>query len=128
MQGHERDLLSGFVLVGIADKGGVVEKLIQSFPPVTRIHGRIYQFANVLNAGESFGRFLFFQLANVTCAVNQELQDFRGAGRAAGGAESIVRRGFLLVSRALYGRRLTVDGKFTRSAGILPAVLGASRP
>ena len=84
MQGHERDLCPGHVLIGVADQGGVVEELVQGLATIARIHGRIHQFADVLNPGKRFGRVLFFELANVTSAVNQEFQDFSGAGWPAG--------------------------------------------
>ncbi len=39
---HQRDLRAFFVGIGVADQGGVVEELIESFATVFGIHGGVY--------------------------------------------------------------------------------------
>ncbi len=74
MEAHERDLGALVVVVGVADEGGVVEELVESFAAVARVHGRINQFAQVFDAGEGFGRVFFFEELDVAGAVDQEFQ------------------------------------------------------
>ena len=50
MQRHQRDLGALVVGVGVAYQGGMVEKLVEGLSAVTRIHGRVHQFAQVFDA------------------------------------------------------------------------------
>ena len=62
------------VIVGIADQRGVVEKLAERLAAIARIHGRVHQLAQVLDAGQRLGRVLLLQQLDVAGAVEQELQ------------------------------------------------------
>ncbi len=80
VQGHERDLGALVVGVGVADQGGVVEKLIESFAAVARIHGGVHQFAQIFNAGIGFRRVFFLQQLDVAGAVDEKFQNVGGTG------------------------------------------------
>ncbi len=67
------------VVVGVGDEGGVVEKLVERFGAVAGIHGGVDQFAQVLDAGESFGRVFCFEQLDVAGAVDEEFQEVGGA-------------------------------------------------
>jgi len=56
----------------------MIEELIKRLPTIARVHGRVHQFAQVLDARVGFRRVFLFQLLNVSSAVNQELQESRG--------------------------------------------------
>ena len=47
-----------------------------------RVHGRIHQFAQVLNAREGVRRGFFFQLLDIAGAINEELQNLWNGGCA----------------------------------------------
>src|SRR6266851_4573717 len=78
VQTHERDLRTRVVIVGVADQGGMVEELVESFGAVAGIHGGVDQLTQVLDAGVGFGRVLFFELLDIAGAVDQEFQDVGG--------------------------------------------------
>ncbi len=91
MQGHQGDARVLVVIVGIADQGGMVEKLVQRLAAIARVHGRIHQFVQVLDAGQRLGRVFLLKLLDVARAVNQELQQFGGRCRIAGRAKAFDR-------------------------------------
>ena len=66
VQRHQRDLRVLVVLVGVANQRRMIEKLVERLPTIARIHGRVHQFAQVLNARESFRRVFLFQLLDVS--------------------------------------------------------------
>ena len=80
VQGHERDLGALVISISIADQGGVVEKLVESFPAVARIHRGIHQFAQIFNAGVGFWCVFFLQQLDVTGAVYKKFQNVSRAG------------------------------------------------
>ena len=84
VQRHQRDLGAFVIGIGIAHQRRVIEKLVQSFAAVTRIHGGIHQFAQVLDPRESLGRVFFFELLDVASAVDKEFQKLGGIGAAPG--------------------------------------------
>ena len=73
MKRHQRDLGASVVVVRVADQCGMVEKLVEGFAAVARIHGGVHQFAKVFDAGESLRRVFFFQQLDVARAVDKEL-------------------------------------------------------
>ena len=78
VQAHQRNLGAGVVVVGVCNERGVVQELVQSLGAVARVHGGVDQFAQVLDAGESFRRVLVFEQLDVAGAVDQEFQDVGG--------------------------------------------------
>ena len=74
MQGHQCDARALVVIVGFADQRRVIEELIKRLTTVTRVHGRVHQFAQVLDAGQRLGRVFLLELLDVAGAVEQELQ------------------------------------------------------
>ena len=89
VQRHQGDLRVLVVLVGIADQRGVIEELIERLAAVARVHGGVYQFAQVLDAREGFRRVFFFELLDVSGAINQKLEKLSGIRRSAGSAEAL---------------------------------------
>ena len=59
----------------------MIEELIEGLAAILRIHGCVYQLAQVFNARVSFGGVLFLQLLNVTGAINQKLKKFGSVDR-----------------------------------------------
>jgi len=76
------------VSVGVAYQGGVIEKLIQSFAAVARIHGGVYEFAQVLDSRIRFRRVFLFELLDVARAIDEELEDFGGVGWCGAGTRA----------------------------------------
>ena len=93
MQRHQRDLRPLIVRVGIADQRRMIEKLVQRLAAVLRIHRRIDQFAQVLNARIRLRRVFLLKLLDVARAVNQEFQNLRRIGRRARSAKAFDGRG-----------------------------------
>src|SRR6266481_2287154 len=61
----------------------MIEELIERLPTVARVHGRIHQLAQVLDARVGFRRVFLFQWLNVSGAVDQKFEDLgRIRGRA----------------------------------------------
>ena len=118
VQSHESDLGAFVVSVGVADQGSVIEKLVQSLAAVAGIHGGIHQFAQVLDSRVGLGRVFLLEQLDVTSPVNQKFQDVSSAG--SGRAERAASTGVDI--RSIGSRRIGI-----RSAGILPAVVEASR-
>ena len=108
----------------------MIQKLIQSLTTVPRIHCSIDQFAQVLAARVSLGCVFLLKLLDVAGAINQELQNLRRVGDS---STRILRGVWRGSSRPLSGRRdagatqLVIDSADNRSAGILPAIVEASR-
>src|ERR1043166_9526462 len=50
MQAHQRDLGPRVIVVRIGNQGRMIEKLVQRFGTVARIHGGIDKFAQILDA------------------------------------------------------------------------------
>ncbi len=86
VQAHERNLRALVVVVGIADKSGVVEKLVKRFSAVARVHRGIHQLTQVFDAGERFRRVLLFEQLDVAGAVDQKLEQVGGGGKDGGPA------------------------------------------
>src|SRR5208283_4729518 len=91
VQGHERDLSMLIVLVGIADECGMIKKLIERLAAITRIHGGVYEFAQVLDTRIGFGRVFVLKLLDVAGAVDQEFKDLGGVGGRTGSTETFDR-------------------------------------
>ncbi len=89
VQRHQRDARALVVLIGVADQRGVVEKFRQRLAAVARIHGRIHQFAQVLDARQRLRRVFPFQQLDVAGAIDQELQQLSGRRRIAGRAKAL---------------------------------------
>ncbi len=89
VQRHQRDLRVLVVLVGIADQRGVIEKSIERLAAIARVHGRVYQFAQILNARVGLRRVFLFQLLDVSRAVDQELEELGSTRRRGGSAEPL---------------------------------------
>ena len=95
VQRHQRDLRALVVLIGVADQCSVIEKLIERLAAIARVHGRIHQFAQVLDARESFRRVFFFELLDVSRAVDQEfkkLSRIRGRARSTKALDGFIGR------------------------------------
>src|SRR5436190_23452190 len=80
MQGHERDLRSLIVLVGIAYERGMVEELVEGLPAVAGVHGSIHEFAEIFYARVGFGSVFRLELFDVAGAIDEELEQL-GSGR-----------------------------------------------
>src|SRR5258708_7568457 len=89
MQGHERNLSAFVVLVGVADERGMVQKLVEHLSAIAGVHGSIYQFAQILDAGVGLGRVFVLELLDVAGAVDQEFEEFRGGCGLARSAETL---------------------------------------
>ncbi len=116
VQRHQRDLRMLVVLVGIADQSGVVEKLIECLPAVARVHGRIHQFAQVLNARVGLGRVFLFELFDVSRAVNQEFENLGRVRRCSWSAEPVnrliarlIRRWTVVLVRSIAGSKVKTE-------------------
>ena len=44
VQRHQRDLRTPIVCIGIAHQRCMIQELVESFAPITRVHGGIHQF------------------------------------------------------------------------------------
>ncbi len=80
VQRHQGNLGSLVVSVGVADQRGMVEKLVQSFTTIAGIHGRVDQFAQVLDARVSLGRVFLLEQFDVAGAVDEKFQNIGRAG------------------------------------------------
>ena len=105
VQGHQRDLGALVVSIGIADQRGVVEKLIESFAAVARIHGGVHQFAQILHAGVGLRRVFLLEQLDVTGAVDEKFQNLGGTGS---------RRERGILPAVVEASRLHVFGEATR--------------
>src|SRR5260370_36940366 len=85
MQSHQRNLRPLIVGVGVTHQRSVVQKLVESFAAIFRIHRRVDQFVQILNPRISLRSVLGFELLNITRAVNQEFQKL---SRVRGGSRS----------------------------------------
>ena len=106
MQGHQGDARFGGVGVGVGDEGGVVEKLGQGLAAFLRVLRGVGEFLQVLDAGEGFGRGLFFERADVAAAIVEELDQLGQRGGFAGLAEAFdagVRLARIRISRRAPG-------------------------
>ncbi len=74
----------------------MIEKLVQCLAAVFGVHGRVDEFAQVLNAGIGFGCIFRFEDFDVASAVNQEFEDLSCVGRTAGRAEAFDGFGWIL--------------------------------
>ena len=122
MQSHQRDLSPLLVSIGIADQSSVIQKLIEGFAAVFRIHRGVDQFVNVLNPRKSFRRIFFFKKPDVSSAVDQEFQNLGNVGGTAWSAKAfdgLVRQLFVLgwVSRPV---RSGVEGPVRRASASRP--------
>ena len=75
------------VSVRVAHQRRMIEKLVKCLAPVARIHGRIHQFAQVLDPRISLGCVFLFKLLDVARAIDEEFQNLGGVSGAAGSAE-----------------------------------------
>src|SRR6266852_2988699 len=91
MQSHQRDLRPFIVGISIAYQRGMIEKLIEGFTAIFRIHGRVDQFVQVLNPRVSLGSVLCFELLDISSAINQKFQKLRGVRGCARGAKAFDR-------------------------------------
>jgi hypothetical protein len=91
VESHQGDLRSLIVGIRIAYQSRMIEKLIQSFAPVARIHRRIHQFAQVFNPRIGLGSVFLLKLLDVTRAVDQEFQNFGSVRRLARSAKARLR-------------------------------------
>src|SRR2546426_3077583 len=101
MQRHEGDLRSFVISVGIAYQRGVIQELVKGLSPITRIHGRVDQFAQIFYSRVGLGSVFLLEQLDVAGTVNERFQNV-GSARNGGSVASC-------------------------SAGILPAVVEASR-
>src|SRR5437763_3503221 len=79
----------------------MIEKLIESFAAIFRIHGGVDQFANVFNSRVSFRRVLGFQDFYISGAVDQKFKEFGNVGRLSGSAKTFDRGGIVTVLRRI---------------------------
>ena len=56
----------------------MIEKLIESLATITRIHGGVHEFAQVLDSRVGFRRVLFFEKFDVAGSVDKKFQDVGG--------------------------------------------------
>ena len=87
VQGHQGDAGFGGVGVGVGDERGVVEEFGEGLAAFLRVLRGVGEFLQILDAGESFGRGLFFERADVAAAIVEELDELGECGGAAGLAE-----------------------------------------
>src|ERR1700677_2304696 len=92
VESHQSNPRAFVICVGIADQRRMIEKLIQSLAPVARIHGRVHEFAQVLNPRISLGCIFLFKLLDVTGAIDKELEDLGCVRRLARSAKAWLSR------------------------------------
>src|SRR5580692_1990092 len=91
MERHQRDLGMLVVLVRITYQRGMIEKLVERFATVARVHGSVAQFAQVLDAREGFGSIFLFELFDVSGAIDQELEKLGSVCSRSRGAKALLR-------------------------------------
>ena len=111
VQRHQCDLRVLVVLIGIANQRSVIEELLERLPAIARVHGRVHQFAQVLDPRVSLRRVFFFQLLDVSRAVDQKFKNFGSIRRSARSAKTLNRIIDHLISPVVGG----ATGAFARS-------------
>ena len=106
VQRHQRDARVFVVLVGIADQRGVVKEFAQRLAAIARVHGRIHQLAQVLDARQRLRRVLLLQQLDVAGTIQQELQQLAGVRGIARRAKAFDARCFgFVIWRSLFSER-----------------------
>ena len=80
VQCHQCDLRTLVIGVGVAYQRSVIEKLVKRLPAIARVHGRVHQFPQVLDARVSLRRVFILEQLDVTGSINKKFQNFRGTG------------------------------------------------
>src|SRR5208283_6249227 len=84
-------------------QGGMIEKLSERLSTIARVHGRVHQFAQVLNARVSFGRVFLFQLFDVSRAIDQKFENLSSIRLRARSTETLYRYIYRLISQVVDG-------------------------
>ena len=91
MQCHQRNERAFLVLIRVAYERRMIEKFTQRLSAISRIARRIHQLLKIFNSGKRLGSSLFFQNLDVSCAVDEELDDLRQGCRSTGRAKALNR-------------------------------------
>ena len=88
MQRHQGHPAVRLVVVGIADQRSVIQKLRQRLAALFRILRGICKFLQVFNAREGFRRAFLFKRPDIAAAIDDEADQLRQRGLAAGSAKA----------------------------------------
>ena len=102
----------------------MIEEFGEGLAALLRVLRGVGEFLQVLDAGEGFGRGLFFEGADVAAAIVEELDEFGEGGWVAGFAEAFVlvrARSAIMISAARSGVVLAERLRTTGAKGLKSA-------